>query len=122
MTSYEVLVTLHVLSAMVWVGSAAIYLVLHQYLHSSVSRTEMFGVLHHTDRIAPFVFLPAILLTLTFGVLIVATEEVWSFSDTWVSLGLGGLFVSFILGFVSGVPMAANLTSLKDRLGLRRRR
>ena len=117
-TSYELLVTLHVIAAMVWVGSATIYLVLHQYLHSRVPRSQMFEVLHHTDRIAPFVFLPAILSTLTFGALVVATQDAWAFSDLWVSLGLGGLLLSFALGFVSGVPMAASLTALKDRVGL----
>lgn len=118
MARYELLVSLHILAVAVWVGSATIYLILHQYLHAKVSRAEMFAVLHHTDRVAPFVFLPSIILTLTAGILLVVTEEAWSFSDLWVSLGLGGLLTAFVLGFISGVPMAASLARLEGSVGL----
>ena len=117
MTRYELLLTLHILSTMVWVGGSVIYLVLRQYLHSRGRPIEMFAVLHHTDRIAPFIFVPSILLTLVSGTLLVVTEDIWSFSDAWISLGFGALFVAFAMGFVNGLIMAQRLVSTKDRFG-----
>jgi uncharacterized membrane protein len=114
MTGYELLKTLHVLSAMLWVGGGAFYAIVYHYLSRRLDRRELFAVIEHIDRFGGPFFIGSGLATLVFGAWNVATSEVWSFSDAWIALGLAGLLVAFVLGGVAGVPLTQRLYRLVE--------
>ncbi|MDQ3933830.1 MAG: DUF2269 domain-containing protein [Actinomycetota bacterium] len=96
MTTYEVLLTLHVLAAIVWLGGSIMVLVLG-YLQRSAPIEQRVGYTKLTERVGNLVFAPASILLILAGSFLV-DEAGYDYSDTWVILGYAGWFVSFVLG------------------------
>jgi uncharacterized membrane protein len=94
---YEVLLFLHVTTAIVWLGSGF-------FLQALIFRAEATedGVLTqriaaNTGWLAQRIFIPASLAVLLFGILL-TIEGPWGFGDLWIVLGLAGYAVSFLVG------------------------
>ena len=108
MTRYELLVFLHVSSAIVWLGAGAtLGLIAIRALRSS-DPLEGARVAQVSEWLAPRLFIPASLATLVFGVLLVL-DGPWSFGDLWVALGLAGYAASFVSGIAFIDPEAKRL-------------
>lgn len=97
MTLYELLLLLHVVAAIIWVGAATTYFALEL-------RTDLSGDLDREASqnddatwLAPRLFIPASMATLIFGVL-AAIEGNWDFGSLWIVIGLTGFAVSFATG------------------------
>jgi len=96
---YDLLVTLHVLAAVLWVGGGvtlhvlmrrALRLADRKAQHERFTELEWLG-----DR-----FYPAFsLLLIIAGILLVTRDEGgWEFSDTFIQIGLTGWVISFLIG------------------------
>jgi hypothetical protein len=116
MTLYELLLLLHVIAAIIWVGAATTFFALEL-------RTDLSGDIdregsHNDDAdwLAPRLFIPASMGTLLFGFL-AAFEGDWSFGALWVVIGLVGFGVSFATGIGYFEPEAKRLAAAIDRDG-----
>ena len=116
MSLYELLLLLHVVSAIIWVGAATTYFALEL-------RTDLSGDLereagHNDDAewLAPRLFIPASLATLIFGVL-AAIEGNWDFGSLWIIIGLTGFGVSFATGIGYFEPEIKRLAAAIERGG-----
>ncbi len=116
MTLYELLLLLHVVAAIVWVGAATAYFMLEL-------RTDLSGDLereasHNDDAgwLAPRLFIPASLATLIFGIL-AAIEGNWDFGSLWIIIGLTGFGVSFAIGVGYFEPEIKKLEEAIERDG-----
>lgn len=97
MDTYELLLTLHVLSVIVWLGAAlavSLLILRFELAGDAAGKAEVNAGM---DWMAPRVFIPASLATLVFGVLTVI-EGPWDFDQLWVVLGLAGWLASFGVG------------------------
>ncbi len=93
---YDFLLTVHVLAAIVWLGGSIMLLVLGNLLRrAGVERRTEFTRL--TERVGNLVFAPASVVLIVAGTLLV-DEVGYEYSDTWVTLGYVGWFLSFLLG------------------------
>lgn len=116
MSLYELLLVLHIVSAIVWVGAATTYFALEL-------RTDLSGDLEReasqnddAEWLAPRLFIPASMATLIFGVL-AAVEGDWNFGSLWIVIGLTGFAVSFATGIGYFEPEIKKLAAAIERRG-----
>ena len=96
MTWYELLLTVHILAAIVWLGGAIMLLALGLSLRGAGNerRAEFTRM---SEKIPSIVFAVASVLVVVAGTLLV-NEAGYDFSDAFVTLGYAGWFVSFLFG------------------------
>ena len=116
MSVYELLVLLHIISAIIWVGAATTYFALEL-------RTDLSGDLEREASqnddakwLAPRLFITASISTLIFGVL-AAIEGDWDFGSLWIIVGLSGFGVSFATGIGYFEPEIKKLAAAIERGG-----
>jgi uncharacterized membrane protein len=93
---YDFLLTVHVLAAIVWLGGSIMLLVLGNLLRGAgIERRAEFTRL--AEKVGNLVFAPASVVLIVAGTLLV-DEVGYGYSDTWITLGYVGWFLSFLLG------------------------
>ena len=96
MTLYEFLLTVHILAAIVWLGGSWMLLTLGFALKSAgAQRRHEFTAL--TEKISSILFSSASIIVILAGSWLV-DEAGYDYSDTWITLGYVGWFLSFVLG------------------------
>ena len=116
MSLYELLLLMHIIAAIIWVGAATTYFALEL-------RTDLSGDVeregsHNDDAewLAGRLFIPASMGTLIFGVL-AAIEGDWDFGSLWIIVGLTGFGVSFATGIGYFDPEIKKLAAAIERDG-----
>ncbi len=96
MTLYEFLLTIHILAAMVWLGGSWMLLMLGLSLRGAGNqrRTDFTRM---TEKVPSIVFAVAAIVLIVAGSWLV-DEAGYEYSDTWVTLGYVGWFISFVFG------------------------
>lgn len=117
MTLYELLLFLHIVSAIIWVGAATTYFALE--LRTDLSGDVEREASHNDDAdwLAPRLFIPAGITTVLFGVL-AAIEGNWDFGSLWIIIGLAGYAVSFGTGIGYFEPEIKKLAIAVERGGM----
>ncbi len=103
MTRYELLLFVHVLAAAAWVGAVFFVVLVFELALRSADRDWLLKLTEYDDRLAPILYIPAVLLVLTAGIGLVL-DGPWNFGDGWVLAGLGLLVSVFVLGVGFIVP------------------
>ena len=114
MTLYELLLMLHVFSAIIWLGAGMTFTVLLiQARRASDSAKE---ASYHADieKLAPVLFIPASLATFIFG-LLSAIEGNWDFGQAWIIIGLAGWLLSFGIGILYFKPESERIAALAEQ-------
>jgi uncharacterized membrane protein len=93
---YDLLLTLHVLGAIVWLGGSVMLLVLG-YAHKGAGIERRTDFTRTAEKISSILFAAASILVVLAGSFLV-DEAGYGYSDTWVILGYAGWFISFLLG------------------------
>ena len=116
MTYYELIVFLHVLSAIAWVGGGMIM----QMLSLGAKRAEDPAAQMHYGRQAEEMsrryFMPASFAVLGFGIWATIIGP-WSFGDLWITLGLVGYALSALIGMAGLGPLAKRAQKLTEERG-----
>ena len=109
MSRYELLLTLHVLAAAAWFGAALLALVLVELAARAGDLRGVVWLGEYDDALAKFLFIPASLVTLAAGLLLVL-DGPWSFSEHGFTLvGLAVFAATFALGLGVIVPAGNRL-------------
>jgi uncharacterized membrane protein len=99
MTYYEVLLFLHILAAIVWIGGG----IAIQFVAVRAEQTRngpfMQALGESSDWLAKRLFIPSSLATLVLGILL-TIEGPWTFDTLWLDLGFVGFAVSFLTGIL----------------------
>jgi uncharacterized membrane protein len=117
MTFYEVLVFVHVLGVVVWVGGS---IGLHLFAVRAVRSTDparVAGFSADAEWIGLRVFMPASLVVLIAGIW-AAVDGDWDFGNAWISIGFAAFLVSFFLGMAFLGPESERIKALVAERGL----
>jgi uncharacterized membrane protein len=85
LTTYEVLLTLDILAAIVWLGGSIMLLVLG-YMQRSAPIERRVDYTRLTEKVGNMVFAPASIVLIVAGSFLV-DEAGYDYGDTWVILG-----------------------------------
>lgn len=109
MDLYEFLKSLHVVTAVIWVGGAmTIHILAIRALASNeVGRIRTFLV--DVELLGKRVFTPASVVVLVLGIWMVADAEAWAFGDAWIILGLIAIVASALTGSLFLGPQSGKI-------------
>jgi uncharacterized membrane protein len=107
---YQLLLFVHIVCAVIWVGGAAYAQLLALRVRRSPDPAELPHLARHFEYIGTRVFLPAALLLFLAGVGM--TLQAWSFGQTWIAVSVALWVLSAVMGAVylgPRVKLAAEL-------------
>ena len=116
MTRYELLKTIHVLFAVIWVGGAATTQVLATRLSRANEPGRMAAFAKDIEFVGTRVFMPASLIVLAAGIWMVA-DSGWNFTDLWIVFGLIGIAFSATVGAAFLGPESGRIGRLIETKG-----
>lgn len=116
MTTYELLLFLHIAATIVWLGAASALTLLAFGAARANDIAAKATVNAHSEYLAVRLFIPASLATVIFGLLLVA-EGSWNLDQLWIVIGLGGFLVSFLTGILFFKPEGERIEELVERHG-----
>jgi uncharacterized membrane protein len=111
MTFYELLLVLHLVAVIVWLGAAftlSMVIVRAELAKDLRAKAEISA---WEEWLAPRLFIPASMATLIFG-LLVMVEGPWGLDQLWVAIGLAGWLVSFLTGILYFKPEGERIGAL----------
>ncbi len=113
---YELLLAIHVLGAVVWVGGGTAMQFMAIRARRSREPGRMATLAADAEWIGTHIFLPASLALLAAGILLVIVGQ-WGFTTLWVALGIGGFAFSVVVGSVFLGPESKKLAVLLRERG-----
>jgi len=117
MTLYELLLFVHVLAAAAWVGAVLFVALVTELALRSNDRSTLVKLVDYDERLAPLLYIPAVLLTLAAGIGLVF-DGPWSFGDGWILAGIVLLVATFIVGVGFIVPASKKLAAAVQGAGV----
>jgi uncharacterized membrane protein len=114
MSWYEVLLFLHVATAVIWVGGALMLLVLGYRYSQTDDPMRMAAFGHDIDWVAKRVFIPSSLIAFVSGVWMVVESDFFGFGDDWIVIGLLLYAVTFFAGLLFLGPESGRVGQLAD--------
>jgi uncharacterized membrane protein len=117
MTGYELFKFLHVVGAIVWLGSGIGLLMLnHQFIRAR-DHQGLLAIGRRTEALGTRLFAPASLVTVGAGIVMVATTSSLGFGDLWILIGFAGLILSGVAQMAVAAPAYARFQTLVDEYG-----
>ena len=112
MDKYELLKTIHVLAAVIWVGGGVFGQLLAYRIRKTNDTGRLAALGKDSEWIGTHVFLPASLLLLGMGIWM--TIDAWAFEDTWIIIGIAGMLFSVFTGMLFLGPESKRLAVLLE--------
>jgi uncharacterized membrane protein len=116
MTRYDVLLTLHVVTVIVWLGAGFTMDLLFLRAERTRNPAEIGKTAELQEWLVPRVFIPTGLLTLILGALLV-WDGPWSFGDLWILIGLAAWLGAFGVGFLFIKPQGEKMKEIVAQYG-----
>ena len=117
MAIYELLLFVHILAAIVWIG-AGLLIQVQAHRANKIDDTEgLKRILDDVGALSNTIFIPASLTVVVMGVLLVIESDAWAFDQLWIVLGLIGYFATFGTGIGILKPRAERLAEAIGREG-----
>jgi uncharacterized membrane protein len=119
MTGYEFFKFMHVVAAIAWVGGG-IGLTIYGYrLRAAGDYASLAAMQRRGEDLGKFLFMPAALLTLGFGIVMVASQSWLSFTDLWILIGFGGVVLSGVAEMGIAAPAGKRFLAAVEANGPR---
>lgn len=118
MNRFEIFKFLHVLGSLLWVGAGAGLFLLAVRLRADGDRAAIVALGRQSEWLGKALFMPAALTTLLFGVLMVATDARFAFTDLWILIGFGAVAASMVVGVFMLEPADKKVTVMATELGV----
>lgn len=112
---YQVLLYIHIVSAVIWVGGAFAIQALAILVTRSSDPMELPRLARNLEIVGSRVFLPAAIVLFVAGA--VMTIQQWSFGNLWIAASVGLYILSAIGGAVYFGPRAKRVAELFDAEG-----
>jgi uncharacterized membrane protein len=114
--TYETYLLLHVVAAVVWLGGGLTMTILGARIAKQRDVSRMVAFARDAEWVGNHVFVPAALLVLLFGFLMIY-EGPASFGQLWIQLALGLFAATFLTGAFFLGPQAGRIAKLIEQLG-----
>jgi uncharacterized membrane protein len=98
---YDLLVFIHVFSAVLWIGGVIGLLVMVQYTRKHEGAVAADPVVARVERLLLF-YVAGPVLVLASGITMVAVSDAWSFSEPWVYLAIALFVVGTVVAGTAG--------------------
>lgn len=108
---YDLLLTIHVLAAVVWVGGGLVMHILGRRVLRRGDPQEIFEFSKEINTVSLRLYAPTSLILLIAGILLV-NEVGYDFSDLWITLAFIGWAFSFLVGIGYYGPQDKKLQAL----------
>ena len=97
MSPYEILLFVHVLAAMIWLGGATMFHVMVERAAAADDPVRIRGLMGDAEHLAKTYFIPSTLIVLVMGIWLVL-EGGWGFEQPFVLGGIAGIVVTTAVG------------------------
>jgi uncharacterized membrane protein len=114
--TYHAYLLLHVVAAVVWLGGGLTLTILGTRIAKQRDAARMVAFAKDAEWVGNHVFVPASLLVLLFGFLMIH-EGPASFGQLWIQLALGLFAATFLTGALFLGPQAGKIAKLIGQLG-----
>ena len=112
---YQLLVFVHIVCAIIWVGGAFFAQLLAIRVQRASDPTELPSFARNVEFLGMRVFLPASILLFIAGAAMVA--QAWSFGQLWVAVAMGLWLLSVLLGALYIGPRTKKIAALFEAEG-----
>jgi uncharacterized membrane protein len=112
---YQLLLYIHIVCAVIWVGGALYAQLLALRVTRSPDPSELPHLARHIESIGTRVFLPAAVLL--FGAGSAMTLQAWSFGQTWIAVSVALWVLSAVVGAVYLGPRVKRAAELFEAEG-----
>jgi len=112
---YELLLYIHIVSAVIWVGGAVYVQLLAIRVGRSDDPTEAPRMARHFEALGRWVFVPAATLIIVTGA--VMTAQMWNFGQLWIAVSIGLWVLSAAIGAVFLAPGSKRAVALFEAEG-----
>ena len=116
MTSYELLLTLHLIVVSIWLGAGFTMDLLFLRAERKGNPAEVGNMGELQQWLVPRLFIPTGFLTLISGALLV-WDGPWSFSNLWIEIGWIGWIAFFGVGFLFIRPQGEKMKNVVGQYG-----
>ncbi|MGH2816856.1 MAG: DUF2269 family protein [Actinomycetota bacterium] len=116
MDLYELLLAIHILAAVIWVGGATSIQVLAIRATGSGDSVRMATFAGEAEWVGMRIFMPSSLVVLLAGIALVL-EGSWGFDQLWILLGLAGIAFSIVVGAAFLGPESGRIKDLMEARG-----
>jgi Predicted integral membrane protein (DUF2269) len=117
MTLYELLLFVHVMATVVWIGAGFFSLVLAIGYDRDSDESAIRRFLVDQERLALRLFVPSSLIVVLMGIALVIESDAWSFDQLWIVLGLIGYAATFATGLFYIKPASERIGAAMEREG-----
>ena len=117
MTLYELLLFVHILATVVWLGAGFLSLVLAIWYDRESDEGAIRRFLVDQERLAPRLFVPSSLVVVVMGIALVIESDAWGFDQLWIVLGLLGFAATFVTGLFLIKPESERIGAAMEREG-----
>jgi uncharacterized membrane protein len=111
---YNWIKAFHVLASIVWVGGGIFIQIYTSRLKRANEMTRLAAFAKDLERLGTAIFLPASLVVLVLGVVMVWYSPTWGVTQLWVILGLVGIANTIVVGAAFLGPEAGRLGKLSE--------
>lgn len=98
MSLFKLYLLLHILGVVVWMGAGLVMALLSRRVTNQGKTDKMLELAETLEWLTPRTFIPASIITLISGVLMVYASERILITDLWIILSFVGVMLSMILG------------------------
>lgn len=114
---YNVILLVHILAAIVWVGSAIFIQIYVTRLDRAGEATRLMAFAKDVEKLSTVIFMPSSLLVLLSGITMVVYAPGVDASDLWIIIGLAGIVSTIVIGAAFIGPESGRLTRAADERG-----
>ena len=116
MSTYGVLLFLHIAAAIVWLGGGFLFQILGTRAVVAADPPRMGTIVGELNAMSTRLFIPSSLAVFVLGVLLVF-DGPWSFGDAWIVVGLAGYAATFLTGLFFIKPQGEKIGAVMERDG-----
>lgn len=115
--TYDWLKLIHILAAIVWVGGGIFVQIYATRLMRTGEMTRLGLFARDIEKVANMVFLPASILVLIMGIVMVAYAPFVEVKEAWIILGLAGIVSTILFGSLFLGPEAGRIGKMSAERG-----
>jgi len=110
---YELAIFLHILAGIAWFGTGLFFQLHTNRLRSVSGGGEVADVMESFSWTEKWIFIPAPVLVLATGIVMVVSNDAWAFSQPWVYLALSLWVAEAIMGGAVGGKLLARISETR---------